>query len=255
MRIVPLSAFSDNYIWAIVRGERCVLVDPGDATGALRWLADEGLALDAILLTHHHDDHVGGVAELLSRHPGAQVFGPSDHRIPFVTRPLGDGERFVLPGDPVVVFRCLATPGHTVSHIVYLVEDCLFSGDTLFSAGCGRIFEGTPEQMFASLARLAALPDATRIFCAHEYTEANLRFALAVEPDNPAITAKMAACAAQRGRGEPTLPVTLGEERCYNPFLRCREAKVQAAALAHDPATRPGELACFTALRAWKNTF
>ena len=207
------------------------------------------------MLTHHHDDHVGGVAELLPHHPDTQVFGPADPRIPFVTHPLADGERFTLPGDPVVEFRCLATPGHTASHIVYLAEDCLFSGDTLFSAGCGRIFEGTPAQMFASLTRLAALPDSTRIFCAHEYTEANLRFALAVEPDNRSITAKMAACAAQRSRSRPTLPVTLGEERRYNPFLRCREAKVQAAALAHDPATRPGEQACFTALRAWKNNF
>ena len=255
MRIVPLSAFSDNYIWAIVRGGRCALVDPGEATGALRWLADEGLALDAILLTHHHDDHIGGVAELLSHHSGTPVFGPSDPRIPFVTRPLVDGDRFTLPGDPDIEFRCLATPGHTASHIVYLAADSLFSGDTLFSAGCGRIFEGTAEQMFTSLARLAALPDSTRIFCAHEYTEANLRFALTIEPDNQACAARMAACAAQRSRGLPTLPVTLREEKRYNPFLRCGEASVQAAVLAHDPTSLPGELTCFTALRRWKNTF
>lgn len=255
MRIVPLSAFSDNYIWAIVRGQRCALVDPGEASGALRWLAAEGLALDAILLTHHHLDHTGGVADLVANHPGTPVFGPDDPRIHGVTHALGQGERFTLPGDPAVEILCRATPGHTASHIVYLAEDCLFSGDTLFSAGCGRIFEGTPGQMFASLSRLAALPDSTRIFCAHEYTEANLRFALAVEPDNAAIAARIEACAALRARAEPTLPVTLGEERRYNPFLRCAEAKVQAAARAHDPATPSDEQACFTTLRNWKNTF
>ena len=255
MQIVPLSAFSDNYIWAIVRGKRCALVDPGEAAAALRFLANHALELDAILLTHHHSDHIGGVPELLRHNPVA-LFGPQDARIPWVTHPLEDGDSFTLAGATKdFLFRTLAVPGHTQSHLAFLCEEALFCGDTLFSAGCGRIFEGSPEQMFASLQRLAELPDSTQVFCAHEYTEANLRFAQAVEPGNPEIAARIRACAALRRAGHPSLPSTLREEKHVNPFLRCNEANVLAAAQAYAPATALCPEACFATLRAWKNVF
>lgn len=253
MRIVPLSAFSDNYIWAIVRGSRCALVDPGETGPALRWLEREALTLDAILITHHHQDHTGGVAELLDRFPDAQVLGPHDERIPLLTRSLADGERVSLAGMPELV--CLSVPGHTRSHIAWLCGDALFCGDTLFSAGCGRIFEGTTDEMLASLDRLAALPDSTRIFPAHEYTLANLAFAEAVEPGNEALAARKRICSALIAQSRTTLPVSLGEEKRYNPFLRCDEVRVQAAARERDPATPPGRSGAFATLRAWKNTF
>ncbi|MCL2523386.1 MAG: hydroxyacylglutathione hydrolase [Betaproteobacteria bacterium] len=245
-----IPAFKDNYIWLLRRGRQAVVVDPGDAGPVLARLADDGLELAGILVTHHHADHQGGIAELRARHP-APVFAPADESITGRSEPLHGGESLTLL-DQVV--RVLAVPGHTAGHLAYLVDDRLFCGDTLFGAGCGRLFEGTPAQMAASLDSIAALPPATLIHCAHEYTEANLRFAQAVEPDNPDIAARVAQVAQLRRAGQPSVPSTLAEELATNPFLRCRQPAVIAAARQHGAADA-SPVAVFAALRAWRNGF
>lgn len=250
LEIAFIPAFKDNYIWLLRRGGRAAVVDPGDAAPVMKRLQAEGLQLDAILVTHHHADHQGGVAALLESWP-APVFGPGNESITGRSRPLSGGERIEVLDQE---FEVLAVPGHTAGHIAYRMPGAVFCGDTLFGAGCGRLFEGTPQQMTASLARLAALPDSTRIYCAHEYTEANLRFAFAVEPGNPALRERMAAVAAQRRAGLPSVPSTLGEEKATNPFLRCSEPAVVAAARRHRPRVAdPVDI--FAALREWKNAF
>lgn len=252
LTVTAIPAFHDNYIWLLHRGDRAVVVDPGDAAPVADALAASGLNLDAILITHHHADHQGGVDALVSAcHPA--VYGPAAESITGLTHALAGDERFALPrlGDAV---RVLAVPGHTRGHIAYLIGDCLFCGDTLFGAGCGRLFEGTPAQMAASLATVAALPDATRVYCAHEYTEMNLRFAAAVEPDNPCVQQRIADAAATRARGEPTLPSTIALEKATNPFLRCGAPSVIAAARAHGAAA-DDPVSVFTAIRGWRNAF
>ncbi len=248
----PLAAFRDNYIWLIACGDSAVVVDPGDAAPVEAVLAETGLRLRAILVTHHHADHQGGVAHLATRF-GAAVYGPAAESITGLDHPLRGGERIVIEGIDIA-FDVLAVPGHTLGHLAYLAGNRLFPGDTLFGAGCGRLFEGTPAQMAASLARLAALPDDTEVYCAHEYTEMNLRFAAAVEPENPAIRQRVQAVAALRSQGAPTLPSTIGLERATNPFLRCREPGVIAAARRHDPSAQD-EVSVFAAIRRWRNEF
>jgi hydroxyacylglutathione hydrolase len=251
MRIIPLPAFRDNYIWTLHDGRHAAVVDPGDAAPVEAFLAAQGLSLTAILVTHHHPDHVGGIARLLERWP-VPVFGPASEPIPGRTRPLAEGERLLVPGLDLEL-TVLEVPGHTLGHIAYLGHGLLLCGDTLFSAGCGRLFEGTPAQLQASLARLAALPADTRVYCTHEYTLANLAFARQVEPDNPARDDYLAECQALRARGQPTLPSTIGRERAVNPFLRVEEPQVVASLgrwLGHPPAN---PAACFAALREWKN--
>jgi len=248
----PIPAFRDNYIWLLSRGEAAVIVDPGDAAPVEAALAAGGLQPSAILVTHHHADHQGGVAALAARF-GVEVFGPAAESITGLTRPLAGGER-IYPLGPDVPFDVLAVPGHTSGHIAYLADGRLFCGDTLFGAGCGRLFEGTPAQMAASLVRLAALPDETEVCCAHEYTETNLRFAVAVEPDNPAIQERIAASAALRARGLPTLPSSIGLEKATNPFLRCDAPAVIAAARRRDAAAA-GPVDVFAAIRGWRNEF
>ncbi len=233
--IVPVRAFQDNYIWIMRRGNNAAAVDPGDAMPVLDYLRAEQLRLTAILNTHHHADHVGGNAELL-RHFEVPVYGPCDARIPTVTRQLRDGDNFTL-AEYGIEFTVLEIPGHTRTHIAFYGGGILFCGDTLFACGCGRLFEGTPQQMYASLTKLAALPGTTRVYCGHEYTLANLRFARMVEPDNPALVPWERAARAQRARDEPTLPSTLTRETSANPFLRCAEPAVVAAASRH--AGRP----------------
>ncbi|KAF4516695.1 hypothetical protein B566_EDAN003445 [Ephemera danica] len=245
-----IPAFKDNYIWLLTRSKRAVVVDPGDARLVAARLEAEGLVLESILVTHHHADHQGGVAELVARWQPA-VFAPENESITGCNRPLAGGETIEVLGQAVSV---LAVPGHTRGHLAYIVPGALFCGDTLFGAGCGRLFEGTAAQMADSLGRLAVLADDTKVYCAHEYTEMNLRFAMAVEPDNPALVERMRRVEAQRGAGLPSVPSTLGEEKATNPFLRCREPAVIAAALAHG-AVDPGATAVFAALRSWRNGF
>lgn len=255
MKLVALPAFTDNYIWMLHDGRHAVVIDPGDAAPVVAALEAQGLELAAILVTHHHPDHVGGVDELRP-HLRGPVYGPATERIPAPFVPLSGGASIEVLGQR---FDVIDVPGHTAGHIAYLQRGAahgalLFCGDTLFSAGCGRLFEGTPAQMAASLARLAALPDDTRVCCTHEYTLANLRFAAAVEPANADIARHTADCRARRDAGEPTLPSTLECERRINPFLRCTEPAVVAAARAQG-AANDDAVAVFAALREWKNRF
>jgi len=251
--VEPIPAFDDNYLWLLVRGPDAAVVDPGDADPVLQRLQQRKLALRAILVTHHHGDHVGGVAAL-ARATGARVYGPRDERIPARDVAVGDGDRIDVLG---VTFDVLEVPGHTLGHIAYhaAAQRLLFCGDTLFAAGCGRLFEGTAAQMTASLAGLASLPADTRVYCAHEYTLSNLRFALAVEPGNEALRERQHRCRALRDRGEPTVPSTIGEELATNPFLRCAVPAVRDAAEARAGRSLPTTEAVFAVVREWKNAF
>ncbi|MFM6986941.1 MAG: hydroxyacylglutathione hydrolase [Hydrogenophaga sp.] len=256
MILHPIPAFSDNYIWALHDGQRALVVDPGEADGVLNWLDQEHLTLDTILITHHHGDHTGGVGRLRTR-TGARVIGPANEPVPESAEPVNGGASLMALGLRIDV---IDVPGHTAGHVAYFLPDAggqpvLFSGDTLFSAGCGRLFEGTPAQMLQSLERLAAMPAHTRLCCAHEYTLSNLRFALTVDPDNPALATHAEHCRQQRERNLPTLPSSIGLERQINPFLRCAQPALQAAACRHDPTTAANTLAVFTTLRGWKNVF
>ena len=255
MKLLALPAFADNYIWMLHDGARAVVVDPGDAAPVHEALDRLRLDLTAILVTHHHGDHVGGVSSLRPRLRGP-VYGPAHEKIPTPFTPLTEGDAVQVLD---LSFTVLDVPGHTAGHIAYVQRDAgaqplLFCGDTLFSAGCGRLFEGTPAQMHDSLSKLAALPADTRVCCTHEYTLSNLRFAAAVEPGNTARATHQAQCEALRREGQPTLPSSIGLERQINPFLRCTEFAVAAAARAQGaPDDTP--VSVLAALREWKNRF
>ena len=257
MHLQPLPAFEDNYIWLLRDdGGRALIVDPGEAGPVLAALADAP-APHAILLTHHHGDHVGGVAELLERWPGLPVIAPHDTRIATATRRVGDGDMVEIGPWR---FEVLGIPGHTLSHIAFCSrnaggEGLLFCGDTLFSLGCGRMFEGTPAQMLASLRKLAALPGDTLVCCGHEYTLANAAFALAVEPGNAVLRERAAQARAQRDAGQPTLPATLASERACNPFLRSNEAAIRASIETHTGRSLDDDIDAFAELRRWKDGF
>ncbi len=256
LNVRPVRAFSDNYIWLIEAPcghDQVVAVDPGEAAPVMTELQRSGASLAAILLTHHHPDHVGGVPELL-RHWAVPVIGPDDTRIAQRTLTVHDGERCEL-AELGLCFETLAVPGHTLSHIAFWGHGALFCGDTLFSAGCGRMFEGTPTQMNASLTKLRSLPPDTRMFCGHEYTAANLRFALTVDPHNGGALEYQSRVAAVRAQGNPSLPSTLALEIRVNPFLRCDDPTVVRAAEAHAGRSLQDPAEVFGVLRAWKDQF
>lgn len=234
---------------------RALVVDPGDPQPVLEALQRLGVKLDAILVTHHHHDHTGGVNALRDS-TGAAVYGPARESIPEPLTRLKDGDSLVAMG---LTFKVIDVPGHTAGHIAFFCEDLegsplLFCGDTLFSGGCGRLFEGTPAQMLASLDKLVALPEATRVCCTHEYTLSNLKFALAVDPHNEALQCYMSRAQALRDNGQPTLPSTLALERQINPFLRSRQPALIRAAQSFD-ANSHDEVSTFATLRQWKNQF
>ena len=252
MRLQPLPAFEDNYIWTLSDADgHAVVVDPGEA-GPVFAAADAGLRPAALLLTHHHDDHIGGVDALLARWPGLPVFAPDDARIPQATARVGDGDTVETGGWR---FEVLAVPGHTRSHIAFHGHGHLFSGDALFSLGCGRMFEGTAPRMLDSLDRMAALPPGTLVCCGHEYSRANAAFARAVDPDNAALRRREQEILDMRSISRPTLPVALASELACNPFLRVDEAAVRAAVERHAGTALADRVDVFAALRRWKDGF
>jgi hydroxyacylglutathione hydrolase len=251
LEIVPVKAFKDNYIWTLRDDRHAAVVDPGEASPVLAYLESEKLVLTAILATHHHADHVGGVAELL-RHARVPVYGPRGEPIATLTQAVSEGDTVNVP-ELGVSFGVIGIPGHTRAHIAYYGAGALFCGDTLFACGCGRLFEGTAEQMYASLQKLVSLPDDTRVYCGHEYTLANVGFARRVEPGNESLAAREQKTRRLREAGQPTLPSTLGEEKATNPFLRCREPAVIDSANKYLGARVSDPVRVFAAIRDWKN--
>ena len=255
MKLIPLPAFTDNYIWMLHDGRQALVVDPGDAQPVVDALQRYGVRLQTILVTHHHADHTGGVEQLRAA-TAAQVFGPAREQMPEPLTKLQGGQQLSCLG---LDWQVIDVPGHTAGHIAYYCANAtdgpiVFCGDTLFSGGCGRLFEGTPAQMLVSLDQLAALPGATRVCCAHEYTLSNLLFARAVEPANQALAADLARVQTLRAKQLCTLPSSIGQELQINPFLRSREPAVMRAAQTFD-ASANDEVSVFAALREWKNKF
>lgn len=258
LTVVGLPAFTDNYLWLVHDGQDAAVVDPGDAEVVAAALQARKLRLRTILVTHHHPDHTGGI-EKLKATSGATVYAPAmeAEQIPAVDQLLHDGDAIQLPMTPELKLSVVAVPGHTLGHIAYHAADAgwLFCGDTLFSGGCGRLFEGSPEQMHTSLERLAALPDDTQVYCAHEYTLANLEFAHAVEPKNTTVASALRDTATLRDSGWYSIPSTIGRERRINPFLRCADPGLVAALQAHDDSATSNPVDVFAGLRRWKDTY
>ena len=254
LNVIPVPAFNDNYIWVIQLPESylCVVVDPGDAEKVQAYLDKKNLALSAILITHPHLDHVGGVAVLLEKY-SVPVYGPAD--ISVVTHPVSEGDIVDVLG---LSFSVIGVPGHTLNHIAFYGDDKLFCGDALFSSGCGRMFEGTPAMFLASLNKLKSLPPKTKVYCAHEYTGFNLLFAKSIEPNNSDIAVYQKQVKSLRDDGKPTVPTHIGLELKVNPFLRTHVASVQAAAkefLSLSVPTEIDEVRVFAALREARDNF
>ncbi len=254
-KILPISAFKDNYIWLItIEGKKNgIVVDPGDATPVLNALKTKQITLSAILLTHHHGDHTDGVKELLKHYP-VPVYGPAHDNIPTVTHLLNDNDQINFP-ELNLSLRAIDIPGHTRGHIALANDEMLFCGDTLFTGGCGRLFEGTAEQLFTSLNKLAALPDNTAVYCGHEYTQNNLRFAHAVEPNNVDLQQRMITTKELRDANLPTVPSTILLEKKTNPFLRCHVPAVIKAAEQYAGHPLKDAVSVFACLRRWKDSF
>ena len=255
LTLIPVPAFTDNYLWLLHDGQRALVVDPGDATPVLRTLAELDLKLDTILVTHHHQDHTGGVDELRNT-TGAKVYGPATEKIPKPYTSLRQGDIATALG---LNFQIIDVPGHTAGPIAFYLPDVnakplLFCGDTLFSGGCGRLFEGTPAQMLESLDKLAALPGNTVVCCTHEYTLSNLRFAVAVDPANAVLANYQTHCIEQRANHQPTLPTSIALELLINPFLRTRQSALISSAQHFDAAAHD-DISVFAAIRQWKNQF
>jgi hydroxyacylglutathione hydrolase len=250
--IIAIPAFNDNYIWAIMHPtkDKCYIVDPGDSVVVLDFLDKQNKVCAGILLTHHHNDHQGGVTQLVEKYQ-CNVWGPEDERM-IVSNAVTDGAQIVLD-DSNITLNVVATPGHTSSHIAFYNNDWLFCGDTLFSAGCGRVFEGSMQEMYCSLQTLAKLPGTTKIYCAHEYTLNNIKFALLVEPNNEDLQQYQQDCIMKRQNGIPTIPSTMCMERKINPFLRCEEESVISAACSHSMRQLNDPVAVFTEIRRWKD--
>lgn len=256
LQVTPVRAFSDNYIWLIHSphdAARVVAVDPGDAAPVERALTERGLSLAGLLITHHHRDHVGGVADLLARRE-IPMFAPAHERTPGEPVRVRQGDRAHFPGLGLE-FSVLDVPGHTAGHVAYVGHGALFCGDALFSAGCGRLFEGTADQMAGSLSKLLTLPPDTLVYCAHEYTLANLRFELTVEPNNQEAAHYLEECRVKRAHDQATVPSTMRRERNVNPFLRCDRETVKQAAEAWAGRRLQNEADIFAVIRAWKDGF
>ncbi len=263
LHVWPIPAFDDNYIWCIHDGQSALVVDPGDASPVLEYLGQQKLILTGILITHHHADHTGGILQLLQTlGSDIPVYGPTSIDIPGRTQGLLQGDKVEI-AKPRISFEVFEVPGHTLSHIAYfanmqanVVEPMLFCGDTLFACGCGRLFEGTPTQMSQSLAKFIALPKNTLVYCTHEYTLSNIRFALAVEPNNPNLITWAENAKALRDQGLPTLPTTIGQELQVNPFMRCDQKEVIDAALQiSGEKSLPSPAHVLAVIRAWKDRF
>ncbi|VVC74911.1 Hydroxyacylglutathione hydrolase [Aquicella siphonis] len=253
--IEPVRTLKDNYVWTLINHKQltAVIVDPGEARPVIDFLNNRQLSLLAILVTHHHWDHTGGIAEILN-HFDAPVYGPAEEKIPQITHRVSEGTQINITGFPVKL-QTLEIPGHTSGHVAYYGGQMLFCGDTLFAAGCGRIFEGTPAQMYSSLQKLAALPDDTLVYCAHEYTLNNLRFAKTVEPGNLAIEKRMEKVEKLVNKNLPSLPALLNEEKETNPFLRCHLPEIKSAVERRQYQHLNDPVAVFAALRKWKDNF
>ncbi|WP_298441754.1 hydroxyacylglutathione hydrolase [uncultured Ferrimonas sp.] len=252
IRIHPIPAFNDNYIWCLHDDEHAWVVDPGCADSVLNYLTEQQLQLAGVLITHHHPDHTGGIAKLAASGVDLPVVGPKSDKINGLSLTVADNDTLIL-AQLGIVMTVMSLPGHTLDHIGFYNDDMVFCGDTLFSGGCGRLFEGTAAQLQHSLQRLANLPTTTAVYCTHEYTCANLRFAVMVEPDNQALLQYQRQCLLKRQQQQPTLPTTIATERAINPFLRCDQATILNSLEQHSQLSLTDNVSRFAALRQWKD--